>query len=141
MLEFLTENLPYIAAGALLLLLVCFALLIALLVRQRTAAKKSEALPNEVGAVLNRQEEALRSELGRQQQTVLAAVSESSRAADQRAATLSARLDVFDQSQDIRLSRLVTTLDTRLTANDQRAEQLRATLGAGMEKLQQEKKQ
>lgn len=127
MVEMLSSYMPQILAAICILLLVCVALVIALLRRTRHQEEESERL-----------EEHLRSELARQQQAELAAAAENRRALEQRMDMLSTRLDVFDQSQDIRLHRVAATLDDKLSANDQRAEQLRSTLSLGMERMQRD---
>ena len=83
-------------------------------------------------------EEHLRNELSRQQQELTASTAEINRGTAQRLDMLSTRLDVFDQTQDIRLHRIAATLDEKMDANNQRAEQLRNTLSVGMEKLQRD---
>ena len=113
MLEILSSYMPQILAAICILLAVCCGLLIAALRRTRHQEEESE-----------RVEEHLRSEMARQQQSQLAAAAENRRALEQRMDMLSTRLDVFDQSQDIRLHRIAATLDDKLSANDQRAEQL-----------------
>ncbi|MBR1606108.1 MAG: DNA recombination protein RmuC [Clostridia bacterium] len=118
---------PQILAAICILLLVCVVLVTVLLRRTGRQEEREERL-----------EERLRSEMARQQQGELAAAAENRRALEQRLDMLSTRLDVFDQSQDIRLHRVATTLDDKLSANDQRAEQLRATLSAGMERMQRD---
>ena len=109
---------PWLLTAACALLLACVILLAVLIGRQRrnedASARQAETL-----------EEHLRGELARQQQAYTAIAAENSRTADQRVDMLSTRLDVFDQSQDIRLHRIAATLDEKLSANDQRAEQLR----------------
>ena len=127
MLEILSSYMPQILAAICILLAVCCGLLIAALRRTRHQEEESE-----------RVEEHLRSEMARQQQSQLAAAAENRRALEQRMDMLSTRLDVFDQSQDIRLHRIAATLDDKLSANDQRAEQLRSTLSAGMERMQRD---
>ena len=127
MLEMLTSYMPQILAAICILLLVVCGLLIASLRRTRHQEEESERL-----------EEHLRSEMARQQQAELAAAAENRRALEQRMDMLSTRMDVFDQSQDIRLHRITATLDDKLSANDQRAEQLRATLSTGMERMQRD---
>ena len=127
MLEILSSYMPQILAAICILLAVCCGLLIAALRRTRHQEEESE-----------RVEEHLRSEMARQQQSQLAAAAENRRALEQRIDMLSTRLDVFDQSQDIRLHRIAATLDDKLSANDQRAEQLRSTLSAGMERMQRD---
>ena len=127
MLEMLSSYMPQILAAICILLLVVCGLLIASLRRTRHQEEESERL-----------EEHLRSEMARQQQAELAAAAENRRALEQRMDMLSTRMDVFDQSQDIRLHRITATLDDKLSANDQRAEQLRATLSTGMERMQRD---
>ncbi|MBQ7520871.1 MAG: DNA recombination protein RmuC [Clostridia bacterium] len=123
----LSSYMPQILAAICILLLVVCGLLIASLRRTRHQEEESERL-----------EEHLRSEMARQQQAELAAAAENRRALEQRMDMLSTRMDVFDQSQDIRLHRITATLDDKLSANDQRAEQLRATLSTGMERMQRD---
>ena len=127
MVEMLSSYMPQILAAICILLLVCVVLVTVLLRRTGRQEEREERL-----------EERLRSEMARQQQGELAAAAENRRALEQRLDMLSTRLDVFDQSQDIRLHRVATTLDDKLSANDQRAEQLRATLSAGMERMQRD---
>ena len=138
MLEILTEGMPYLIAAACALLLFCVILLAVLISRQRRGEETSARLAEQQARQSETLEEHLRGELARQQQAYTAIAAENSRTADQRVDMLSTRLDVFDQSQDIRLHRIAATLDEKLSANDQRAEQLRATLSAGMEKMQRD---
>ena len=127
MVEMLSSYMPQILAAICILLLVCVVLVIVLLRRTGHQEEESERL-----------EEHLRSEMARQQQAHLAAAAENRRMLEQRMDMLSTRLDVFDQSQDIRLHRVTATLDDKLSANDQRAEQLRSTLSLGMERMQRD---
>ncbi|MBQ9197689.1 MAG: DNA recombination protein RmuC [Clostridia bacterium] len=124
------------------LLVILAALLIALLKRQKDLSvllrSQSEQLMQKNAAQAETMEEHMRNELARQQQAYTAAWTESSRASAQHMEMLSTRLDVFDQSQDIRLHRITSTLDSKLSQSDQRAEQLKNALNAGMEKLQRE---
>ena len=124
------------------LLAACLALLCILLKRQKALSaqirEQSEQTLQRSSAQAEMLEEHLRNELARQQQTYTAALTESTRSTSQHMDVLSTRLDVFDQSQDIRLHRISSTLDNRLSQNDQKAEQLRDSLNAGMEKLQRE---
>lgn len=138
MLDTISAYTPQLLAALCVLLAVCCALLIALLRRQRDVLRRMDQQDERAERQSSAQEERLRDELARQQQVYLAAAAENRRAAEQRMDMLSTRLDVFDQSQDIRLHRVTATLDEKLTANDQRAEQLRAALSAGMEKLQRD---
>lgn len=138
MLDTISAYTPQLLAALCVLLAVCCALLIALLRRQRDVLRRMDQQDERAERQSSAQEERLRDELARQQQGYLAAAAENRRAAEQRMDMLSTRLDVFDQSQDIRLHRVTATLDEKLTANDQRAEQLRAALSAGMEKLQRD---
>ena len=131
MLDTLTKIMPQLLAALCFLALVACGLLIALLRRISSQGDRAQRQASEL-------EEHLRSELARQQQGYIAAAAENRRAAEQRMDMLSTRLDVFDQSQDIRLHRVAATLDDRLSANDQRAEQLRASLSAGLEKMQRD---
>lgn len=117
------------------LLVLCAVLLFVLLYRQKT---ESEQIARQSASQAETLEEHLRNELARQQQTYTAALSESSHATAQHMDVLSTRLDVFDQSQDIRLHRITATLDNKLSQSDQRADQLRNALNSGMEKLRQE---
>lgn len=141
MLEFINSHIPHflilgclLLGIAVLLLALIFKRQQRILTQQKEASDEERKEQEERAAAL---EERLRSELSRQQQVYLAANAQSSRSAEQRMDMLSTRLDVFDQTQDIRLHRINATLDEKLSANDQRAEQLRASLSAGMEKLQQ----
>lgn len=127
--------LPYLTAAACVLLLVCLVLLCVLLARLRRQKEENRQDSRQTAQAL---EEHLRNELSRQQQAYIASAAENSRAAEQRMDVLSTRLDVFDQSQDIRLHRIAATLDSKLSASEQRSEQLRSTLSQGMEKLQKE---
>ena len=131
MLDTLTKFMPQLLAALCFLALIACGLLIALLRRISSQGDRAQRQASEL-------EEHLRSELARQQQGYIAAAAENRRAAEQRMDMLSTRLDVFDQSQDIRLHRVAATLDDRLSANDQRAEQLRASLSAGLEKMQRD---
>lgn len=141
MLEFINSHIPHflilgclLLGIAVLLLALIFKRQQRILTQQKEASDEERKEQEERAAAL---EERLRSELSRQQQVYLAANAQSSRSAEQRMDMLSTRLDVFDQTQDIRLHRINATLDEKLSANDQRVEQLRASLSAGMEKLQQ----
>lgn len=140
--ELLSQYTPYMLLAVCALLLLCSALLIALLYRQKKSARRMSShmkrAAEEAAARSAVLEEHLRNELSRQQQAYIAVSADNSRASEQRMDVLSARLDVFDQSQDMRLHRMAATLDDKLSANDQRAEQLRASLAAGMDKLQRE---
>lgn len=131
MLDTLTKIMPQLLAALCFLALVACGLLIALLRRVGSQGDRAQRQASEM-------EEHLRSELARQQQGYIAAAAENRRATEQRMDMLSTRLDVFDQSQDIRLHRIAATLDDKLSANDQRAEQLRASLSAGLEKMQRD---
>lgn len=142
MLETLNHASPLLLAAACILIVLCAAFLILLLRRQRMledlldeqAARQEKQLNHSMLQL----EEHLRNELSRQQQVYYAASAENQRATDARMDMLSTRLDVFDQSQDIRLHRITATLDEKLSSNDQRSEQLRASLREGMEKMQRE---
>ena len=136
--ELISEYKDILVIAACILSAVSIVLLIVLLVKQHHSYKElSDSLTeaNKQGAEL---EEKLRSELSRQQQAFISTVAENSRTSDQRMDMLSARLDIFDQSQDIRIHRIVSTLDNKLTSNDEKTEQLRTTLASGIEKLQKE---
>ena len=136
--DIITELKDILVIAACILSAVSIVLLIVLLVKQHHSYKElSDSLTeaNKQGAEL---EEKLRSELSRQQQAFISTVAENSRTSDQRMDMLSARLDIFDQSQDIRIHRIVSTLDNKLTSNDEKTEQLRTTLASGIEKLQKE---
>ena len=139
MLNDLTAHAPLLA---LCILLIDLFLLILLLFRHhRTVRQSEESLRHQqqqTAAQLSALEEHLRNEFARQQQSYIAASAEYARGTEQRMDMLGTRLDVFDQSQDIRLHRMASVLDEKLSANDQRAEQLRTALNAGMEKLQRE---
>lgn len=125
-----------------LFLIACLVLLLVLLKRQKALSaqikKHSEQAEKNAASQAETLEEHMRNELARQHQLYTAALTESSRATAQHMDMLSTRLDVFDQSQDIRLHRISSTLDSKLSQNDQRAEQLRNSLNAGMERLQRE---
>lgn len=125
-----------------ILLLICCILLILLLIRQKQQQQQARRLAEkEAHAASSRSamlEEHLRNELARQQQMYITATAESNRASEQRMDMLSTRIEVFDQSQDIRLHRIAATLDDKLGANDRKAELLRTSLNAGMEKLQRD---
>ena len=136
--ELISEYKDILVIAACILSAVSIVLLIVLLVKQHHSYKElSDSLTeaNKQGAEL---EEKLRSELSRHQQAFISTVAENSRTSDQRMDMLSARLDIFDQSQDIRIHRIVSTLDNKLTSNDEKTEQLRTTLASGIEKLQKE---
>ncbi|MBQ9300798.1 MAG: DNA recombination protein RmuC [Clostridia bacterium] len=124
------------------LLAVCGALLLLLLKRQKSLSvqlkNQAEQAAQKSSAQAETLEEHMRNELARQQQAYTAVLTESSRATAQHMDMLSTRLDVFDQSQDIRLHRISSTLDSKLSQNDQRAEQLKDSLNTGMEKLRRE---
>lgn len=138
----ITPYLPWLNASCLVFLLLDLFLLLLLLKRHRASQKKAEENARRQAQQSATQfsvlEEHLRNELSRQQQALIATSAENSRSAEQRMNMLSTRLDVFDQSQDIRLHRIASTLDEKMNVNDQRAEQLRTVLTAEMEKLQRE---
>jgi len=140
--ELLERNTSYLLVFIAALLLLCAGLLVLLVLRQKHgAAQQRTAAEREAqNAALRAQalEERMRAELARQQQSYTAALNESEHGTEQRLDMLSTRLDIFDQSQEIRLHRVTDTLDAKLTAGDQRAEQLHDALSLGLEKLQRE---
>ena len=136
--ELLSEHLNILVIAACILSAVSIVLLIVLLVKQHHSYKAFSDSLDDANKQSAELEEKLRSELSRQQQAFISTVTESSRTSDQRMDMLSARLDIFDQSQDIRIHRIVSTLDNKLTSNDEKTEQLRTTLASGIEKLQKE---
>ena len=140
--ESFAQYTPYLLIAICALLLLCGVLLFVLLHRQKKSARRSKnefkRIAEETASRNAILEEHLRNELSRQQQAYVAVSAENNRANEQRMDVLSARLDVFDQAQDMRLHRIAATLDDKLSANDQRAEQLRASLTSGMEKMQKE---
>lgn len=75
---------------------------------------------------------------GTQQQLFLQSSADSQRMNDQRFDALGARLDTISQGQETRLHRIAATLDERLAANDQRSERLRASLTTGLDNLQKD---
>lgn len=149
---------------AVILLFICCALLILgcallclLLSRQRRQQKnqnlQAERSPELFSAALSQSqqqlssqtadgfellEDRLRSEIAREQSAILAALSEHDRTQDQRLNQLGARFDIFSQAQEARLNRMTDMLTDRLSANDQRTEQLRASLAQSMEKMQKD---
>ena len=138
MLDVITDVLPWLVIAVLFLVAVCCVLLILLLVRQRRISDQTEDGAQRAAQQNAMLEEHLRNELSRQQQELTASTAEINRGTAQRLDMLSTRLDVFDQTQDIRLHRIAATLDEKMDANNQRAEQLRNTLSVGMEKLQRD---
>lgn len=136
--ELFSIDMNIFVIAACILSAVCIVLLIVLLVKQHHSYTIYSDNLDEANKRSTELEEKIRSELSRQQQAFISTVAENSRASDQRMDMLSARLDIFDQSQDIRIHRIVTTLDNKLTSNDEKAEQLRTTLASGIEKLQKE---
>jgi len=142
MLDQLVPYSEYLFAACFGLLLACAAMLFVLLRRQHRMTQQQDALFERAFQQANARseglEEHLRSELSRQQQIYLSAAADTARASEQRMDMLSTRLDVFDQSQDIRLHRVASTLDDKLSANDKRSEMLRTALSTGLEKLQRE---
>ncbi|MBR6300952.1 MAG: DNA recombination protein RmuC [Clostridia bacterium] len=136
--ELLSEHLNILVIAACILSAVSIVLLIVLLVKQHHSYKAFSDNLEDANKQSAELEEKLRSELSRQQQAFISTVTENSRTSDQRMDMLSARLDIFDQSQDIRIHRIVSTLDNKLTSNDEKTEQLRTTLASGIEKLQKE---
>ena len=139
--ELLSEHLNILVIAACILSAVSIVLLIVLLVKQHHSYKAFSDNLEDANKQSAELEEKLRSELSRQQQAFISTVTENSRTSDQRMDMLSARLDIFDQSQDIRIHRIVSTLDNKLTSNDEKTEQLRTTLASGIEKLQKENRE
>lgn len=136
--ELFSDYKDILVIAACILSAVSITLLIVLLVKQHHSYKTLSDSLTEANRQSAELEEKLRSELSRQQQAFISTVTENSRTSDQRMDMLSARLDIFDQSQDIRIHRIVSTLDNKLTSNDEKTEQLRTSLAAGIEKLQKE---
>lgn len=130
-------------AGALLLL--CSALLIMLLRRQKHALQLSDKMMQQTGAHINEAaaavESRLRDEMARQQAALLSANAEETRNQAQRLDALGSRIDQTSQSQEARLRHMTAMLDEKLSVNDQRAEKLRETMADSMEKMRQENAQ
>ena len=138
MLDTLATLTPYLLLAVCLLLVIVCVLQITLLRLQNARSRQSEKQAEQSSARMLRLEDSLRSELARQEQALINNAADNSRDERQHIDMLSTRLDIFDQSQDIRLNRIVNTLDAKLSANDRRAEELRQSLSGGMEKLQRD---
>jgi len=132
MLPFLSDPTHVLLLCVCALLVFCSALIIIVLRRQ---SKNAQEAASRAAAQI---ESRLRDELRNQQTTYLTAGSENARDVMQRTDALGARFDALSQTQEMRLHRIVATLDEKLTLNDQRTEKLRESLSAGMDKLQQE---
>ena len=126
-----------VSAAGLVLLLVIFA-------RQRQGARRSE---KKLEGLNRRLEEAGRTMLDRNEFTastenqsarLLQATEERSRDEALRLSQLSARLDAFGDSQDVRLHRITATLDDKLTQNEGRIERMRETLLKSVTGLQED---
>lgn len=128
------------------LLLVCSALLIALLVQSKKRtnqlndafADQLRALSSQHADSFNLLENRLRDEMARQQNATVSVVNEVMRTSEQRLDALSARFDAFGQAQETRLHRMSAALDEKLMQNEQRTENLRASLSASMDRMQKE---
>ena len=142
MLDLLSNYMPVILAAVFMLMAASLIILFIFLLKQRDLKKTIQSLEEKQSrdalSSVSMLEERLRNELSRHQQAFITSSAENSRNTDQRLDILGTRLDVFEQSQEMRLHRIVTTLENRLDTGDQRADQLRTELTAGMEKLQRE---
>lgn len=142
MLDYLNFHMPLLIAAVCILMAASLILLIWVLIRQHRLTRmlhdSLDQADREASSRLSAFEERLRNELSRHQQTFIASLSENSRNIDQHLDILGTRLDVFDQSQDMRIHRIASTIDNHMNTGDQRANELRNALTAGMEKLQRE---
>lgn len=142
MVQFLNEHIAVMIVILCALLVLCSALLLIVLHRQKkhTQVQKDSAkqLLDHISHTAALLENRLREEMRSEESTLISAQAENTRDLMQHIDALSNRFDLHSQSQEARLHRIAATLDDKLTANDQRTEKLRESLAASMQKLQQE---
>ena len=115
-----------------------------LLARQKRADRRGD---KRYEATSRRMEEINRDMLGRteyanlsemQSARFLQAMEERGRDEAQRMSALSARLDAFGESQEVRFHRVTAALDEKLTQNETRMERMRESLTQGVSQLREE---
>ena len=138
------QNAGLVSAFSVITSLVLLILLIVVLARQFGADRKAR---RRTEAINRRLEEFGRTSLRRDEYTnlsemqsarLLQAMEERSRDEAMRLNDLSARLDLFGDSQDARLHRVAVTLDEKLGQNEARIEKMRDTLNQSVSRMQEE---
>ena len=141
---FFQQNAGLLALLALLAALTGMVFAAVLLARQkrtdRRGDKRYEATSRRMEEInrdmLNRVEYANLSEM--QSARLLQAMEERGRDEAQRMSALSARLDAFGESQEVRFHRVTAALDDKLNQNEARMERMRESLTQGVSQLREE---